>query len=227
MTGIARVRPLPSAGRSSQIAALRPCVATPFDAHDARERCRPGARAHAARRSCPRRAWSYGNAFRRLQLVRRRPPGQRRPSLQGRIQAERGFFCVPACHGCGGCCRPLCVFSAATHRVSKDGIRDYVSIRIGCFLNLKEAVQRAFTLTTFSQLSSFALPLASAGAAEKEKLRFLTSEKAEEIRQNFGSPVYVYDANTLRQQARPRKLPWPCPSLLNLGDAQASDPHFY
>lgn len=33
-------------------------------------------------------------------------------------------------------------------------------------------------------------------------MRFLSPAKAEEIRTKFGSPLYVYDANTLKQQAR-------------------------
>ena len=37
-----------------------------------------------------------------------------------------------------------------------------------------------------------------------EKLKFLTPELAEKIRTQFGSPCYVYDAATLKRQARQR-----------------------
>jgi hypothetical protein len=46
---------------------------------------------------------------------------------------------------------------------------------------------------------------APSGGASLEKLRFMSPAEAVAVRQQFGSPAYVYDAGTLKKQARPSR----------------------
>ena len=55
--------------------------------------------------------------------------------------------------------------------------------------------------TSLLPIEVFSPAAAAAGGASVEKLRFMSPAIAEAIRSKFGSPVYVYDAATLKRQA--------------------------
>ena len=103
------------------------------------------------------------------------PAAARRTSVRARVAAEAPLSAAGA----------LCDRSV---RVSLAGVPARRS---------RAAVAAAVRTVAAGEVAS-----APAGGASLEKLRFLSANDAEAVRKQFGTPAYVYDADTLKRQAR-------------------------
>ncbi len=94
--------------------------------------------------------------------------------------------CAPAVHACAA-------------RAPASSLRAF-SAR--CLRARHSAVLRPARVAAAVRVTAAVEVAAAPDKQQLERLRFLTPEDAEAVRQKFGTPAYVYDVATLKQQAR-------------------------